>query len=138
MQAELRDGAGVTVPVTVEHAPGSAQTTIRPVGTLASATTYTASVLEATDLAGNALSAPSTWSFTTIDSSLSSLFGAAVPATPAANDPSMVELGMKFRVTQNAQVEGIRYYRGPGNDGTHVGRVWEFRRRAPGRGDVPG
>ena len=34
VQAELRDGAGVTVPVTVEHAPGSAQTTIRPVGTV--------------------------------------------------------------------------------------------------------
>ena len=32
---------------------------------------------------------------------------------------------MKFQVTQNAQVEGIRYYRGPGNDGTHVGHVWD-------------
>ena len=125
VEAELRDGAGVTVPITVEHDPGSADVTIRPEGPLASATTYTASVLAATDLAGNALSAPSSWSFTTADSSLSSLFGDAVPATAAANDPSMVELGMKFQVTQNAQVEGIRYYRGPGNDGTHVGHVWD-------------
>ncbi len=125
VRAELRDGAGVTVPVTVEHDPGSAEATIRPDGPLTSATTYTASVLEAADLAGNELGDPSTWSFTTVDSSLSSLFGDALPATPAANDPSMVELGMKFRVTQDAQVEGIRYYRGPGNDGIHVGHVWD-------------
>ena len=125
LRAELRDGAGVTVPVTVDHDPGSAEATIRPIGPLASATTYTASVLEAADLAGNALSDPSTWSFTTVDSSLSSLFGDAVPATPAANDPSMVEVGMKFQVTQYAQVEGIRYYRGPGNDGIHVGHLWD-------------
>jgi hypothetical protein len=49
---------------------------------------------------------------------------ATLPANLAADDPNPVELGLKFRSAVNGHVTGIRFYKGPGNSGTHVGRVW--------------
>ena len=46
----------------------------------------------------------------------------AVPATPSANDPSSVELGVKFTLGRQRHVTGIRFYKGTGNTGTHVGQ----------------
>ena len=31
---------------------------------------------------------------------------------------------MKFRTTQAGTITGIRFYKGPGNSGTHVGSLW--------------
>ncbi|KQR12190.1 DUF4082 domain-containing protein [Cellulomonas sp. Leaf334] len=53
-----------------------------------------------------------------------SLFGSAVPKVPAANDPDAVELGLKFSATANGFVTGVRFYKGAGNTGTHVGSLW--------------
>jgi hypothetical protein len=35
-----------------------------------------------------------------------------------------VELGLKFRSEVDGQVTGVRFYKGSGNTGTHVGRLW--------------
>ena len=48
----------------------------------------------------------------------------AVPGTPAASDSGAVELGVKFRITQNGSIRGVRFYKGSGNTGTHVGKLW--------------
>ncbi len=123
--AELRDGAGALVPITVSQA-GATQVSIQPDSPLATSVTYTATIVDAQDAAGNGMSAPHTWSFTTIGSGPTAwtLFDSATPATPAANDPSAIELGTRFQVTENVDAEAIRFYRGPGNVGPHIGRLW--------------
>ncbi|MGB5759908.1 MAG: DUF4082 domain-containing protein, partial [Acidimicrobiales bacterium] len=123
MVAELRDGGGGLVPVTVTQDSPTAFT-ITPDASLNGTSSYTATIVDARDGVGNGLSAPFSWSFTTADTSVATLFGAAVPATPAANDPSAIELGMRFEVTQAVDLTAIRFYRGPGNNGPHLGHLW--------------
>ncbi|MEW1954755.1 DUF4082 domain-containing protein [Terrabacter sp. NPDC080008] len=48
----------------------------------------------------------------------------ATPANPSANDGSSVELGVKFTSDIDGQITGIRFYKGSGNTGTHVGNLW--------------
>lgn len=53
-------------------------------------------------------------------------FGSATPEIPSFNDPSAVELGVKFQVTQSGLITGLRFFKGPGNGGTHTGRIWSI------------
>ncbi|HEY5809566.1 MAG TPA: N,N-dimethylformamidase beta subunit family domain-containing protein [Povalibacter sp.] len=48
----------------------------------------------------------------------------AVPAVPSTTDPGAVELGVKFRATVNGTITAIRFYKGSGNTGTHIGSLW--------------
>lgn len=48
----------------------------------------------------------------------------AVPAVSAANDSAAVEVGVKFRSDVAGTVTGIRFYKGSGNTGSHVGKLW--------------
>ncbi|MFC4069685.1 DUF4082 domain-containing protein [Actinoplanes subglobosus] len=52
------------------------------------------------------------------------IFGTSVPGTPADSDTSAVEVGVKFRSDVAGQVTGVRFYKGTGNSGTHVGNLW--------------
>ncbi|GAA1271006.1 hypothetical protein GCM10009677_24820 [Sphaerisporangium rubeum] len=53
------------------------------------------------------------------------LFGAAaVPGSVASSDPDSLELGVKFTVDQPGFITGVRFYKGPGNTGEHVGNLW--------------
>ncbi len=122
-QAELRDGGGAIVPISVTQDDATGFT-ISPDSNLNPSTSYTATVLQAEDAEGNGVSAPFSWSFTTSTSAAVSLFGLTEPAVPAANDPAAIELGMRFEVTQAVDAVGIRFYRGPGNVGPHVGHLW--------------
>jgi hypothetical protein len=47
-----------------------------------------------------------------------------VPATPAGIDPRAVELGVRFAVSTPGSVVALRYYKGPENDGAHIGSLW--------------
>lgn len=49
---------------------------------------------------------------------------ADVPATPRTNDGTALELGTRFRASQNGFITGIRYYKGSGATGTHLGHLW--------------
>lgn len=53
-----------------------------------------------------------------------SLLGAAVPSNPAASDSSAVTVGMRFTAEENGFVTAIRFYKGTGNTGTHVGSLF--------------
>src|SRR5690349_17169563 len=46
------------------------------------------------------------------------------PVTPSENDSGAVELGVKFRSDTAGSITGIRFYKGTGNTGTHVGSLW--------------
>ena len=46
------------------------------------------------------------------------------PTVAAANDTSPIEVGVKFIAEVDGFVNGLRFYKGPGNDGPHVGSLW--------------
>jgi hypothetical protein len=47
-----------------------------------------------------------------------------VPAIPNDPDAGFVNLGMKFTSSQAGSIVGLRYYKGVGDGGTHVGALW--------------
>jgi hypothetical protein len=55
-----------------------------------------------------------------------SLFsGSDTPGVLAWNDPNPVEQGLKFQSSQAGTITAIRFYKGPQNTGTHVGKLWD-------------
>jgi hypothetical protein len=59
------------------------------------------------------------------DPATSSLFNpTTAPSIVTVNDPSSVELGVKFQATQNGQITGLLFYKGPQNTGPHVADLW--------------
>jgi hypothetical protein len=83
-------------------------------------------VTGATDEAGNPI-APISWTFTTSADASDcpcSLFGDAVPGVLAADDGSAVTLGVKFQSDVDGFIAGVRFYKGPGNGGTHTGSLF--------------
>jgi uncharacterized protein DUF4082/concanavalin A-like lectin/glucanase superfamily protein/putative glycosyl hydrolase-like family 15 (GHL15) protein len=54
-----------------------------------------------------------------------SIWGNAdVPENPSEKDSGSVELGVKFKSDEDGYIEGIRFYKGKGNTGKHVGNLW--------------
>jgi glucose/arabinose dehydrogenase len=47
-----------------------------------------------------------------------------VPTVVDGGDPLAVELGVKFTSDVAGFVNGIRFYKGPANTGTHIGNLW--------------
>src|SRR5262249_21142747 len=119
------------VPAVVSYDSGTLTATLLPNSPLASSTTYRATVKSgsagAKDVAGNALSADFTWTFTTKAGTAcpcSIWTDATTPAVAAASDTQAVELGLKFQAAVNGYITGIRLYKGTGNTGAHEGHLW--------------
>jgi hypothetical protein len=53
-----------------------------------------------------------------------SVYGSTTPVVASADDPSPVELGLRFSPTQSGYVTGVRFYKGAANTGTHTGTLW--------------
>ena len=47
-----------------------------------------------------------------------------VPTVATSTDTGSVQLGVKFRASVDGYVTGVRFYKGAGNTGTHVGSLW--------------
>jgi hypothetical protein len=47
-----------------------------------------------------------------------------VPSSTTANDPRAINLGVRFTADQSGYLTGVRFYKGAGNTGTHVGALW--------------
>ncbi|APW59888.1 DUF4082 domain-containing protein [Paludisphaera borealis] len=124
----LRDAANNIVPTTLTYDAGSKTATLKPTSPLAQTTTYTVTISGVKDTAGNTMVGTSTWSFTTdVPSSTTSsaLWDTSVQPTVASDpDTSAVELGVKFSSNAAGSITGIRFYKGSGNTGTHVGHLW--------------
>jgi WD40 repeat protein len=124
----LRDAANTLVPATVSYGPATQTATLTPTTALAASTTYTATLTTGVaDLSGNALAANYTWSFTTAAAPTcpcSAWSSSTTPANPSESDPNAVELGVKFRTDVDGVITGIRFYKGTGNTGTHIGNLW--------------
>ena len=127
----LRNAAGAAITATVSYNATTLTATLTPSAALAGSTTYTATLTGGAsgvkDLAGNALAVNRTWSFTTASagSAPTSIWPAsAVPAVASDSDTRAVNLGLKFRSDQGGFITGIRFYKGSGNAGTHIGTLW--------------
>lgn len=57
------------------------------------------------------------------------IFGSAVPTTPSFNDPAATTVGVRFTSTLPGVVTGVRFFKGAGNTGAHVGAVWDAQGR---------
>lgn len=56
----------------------------------------------------------------------SSIWTATTVPGPVANDPSAVEVGVKFTADTAGTVTGVRFYKYAANTGTHVGHLWSL------------
>ena len=94
-----------------------------PAAPLAGSTQYSALITVA-----GAVPNGGSWTFTTATPSTYdgefTLLGASAPVVASATDSVAVELGMSFTVSQPGAVTAIRFYKGTGNTGTHVGSLW--------------
>ncbi len=126
---ELRDSQGILIPAAVSYNAATRTTVLTPSFALAVSQPYTARVRGGAsgirDVAGNAMAADHTWSFTTSGEQVLSVWGTGtVPPVPSENDPNAVELGVKFTVDSAGAIAGIRFYKGAGNTGMHIGNLW--------------
>lgn len=134
---ELRDNSGVLVNATVTYDSTTRTATLRPVTSLQLGASYVASVKGGTvdprakDLAGNALAATASWTFTTwatppppVLCPCSIWAPTAVPTPLDDGDPNSVELGTKFRSDVAGYIMGARFYKPSLNTGTHTARLW--------------
>ncbi len=90
---------------------------------LAPATVYHYQVVSQ-DSSGN-IGSSADFTFTTATPPPVSLWSASTtPANASWNDPSSLELGVKFTSDVAGYITGIRFYKGPSNTGTHIGNLW--------------
>jgi Domain of unknown function (DUF4082)/Bacterial Ig-like domain len=130
---ELRQG-GTLVPAGVSYDPSTRTARLTPAADLAPGTTYTTRVRgggadpRVKDLAGNALAADFTSSFTTTSPTVCpcSLWpsNTGVPAILDVADTNPLELGVKFRTGVDGFITGVRFYKAAANTGTHRGNLW--------------
>jgi hypothetical protein len=133
---ELRNSVNALVPAAVTYDGATRTATLNPTDSLALSATYTATVRggaadpRAKDLAGNALAANHTWSFTTSatppppDSCPCSIWSPTTTPDRQDSDPNAIEIGVRFRASQNGYITGVRFYKYAVNTGTHVGNLW--------------
>ena len=70
--------------------------------------------------------ASDSWSFTTTSTVTDATIwpSSALPNVASSGDPAPQELGVKFRSDIAGYITGVRFYKGAGNTGTHVGHLW--------------
>ncbi|QEH37847.1 Copper resistance protein CopC [Aquisphaera giovannonii] len=129
----LVDSAGHSVPVSaswqsaVDSQSGNSLV-LTPQSPLNPLTTYTVRIGGVADVAGNVMSAPISWSFKTARNTAT--MGVTIwpetasPAVATAADGASIVVGVKFSSDVAGLVSGVRFYKGAGNAGTHVGYLW--------------
>jgi hypothetical protein len=120
----LRTSGGSNVAGNVAYDAPSRTATFTPSAQLAFGSGYTATVSGAKDAAGNAMAAPVTWSFTTVACPCTIWPSTATPATANSGDLGPIEVGVKFRSDVDGFITGVRFYKGSGNTGPHIGNLW--------------
>ena len=122
----VQTAAGSAVPGTTGYDPTSRTALFTPTAALAPNTSYRVT-LAATGTNGSPLVAGATWAFTTAASDAAcpcSLFGPTVTPVLAQVNDSPVTLGVQFTARATGAIAGVKFYKGPGNTGTHVGTLW--------------
>ncbi len=123
------------VAATVTYAGASKTATLQPNSGLASLTAYTIVVSSGAggvkDLAGNAMAANFTSTFTTgvavpppTNCPCSIWTSASTPATVDSGDTNSVEVGFRFRSDFSGAITAMRFYKSSDNPGPHTGHLW--------------
>jgi methionine-rich copper-binding protein CopC len=122
----LKDSSGNTVSGSTSMNSTDTVATFTPGSSLAPDTTYTATVSGAQTSSGATMSSPYSWSFTTAGSQCPcSLWSSTTqPSIASSGDTSAVNLGVEFTPSASGWISGIRFYKGSGNTGTHIGALW--------------
>jgi hypothetical protein len=125
----LATSGGTNVPGTLIYNSATETATFTPSASLSTSTSYTATVSAATGSNGVAMTSPYSWSFTTASAAMScpcSIWpSSTTPSVTSSNDTNSIELGVKFTTTVSGYITGIRFYKGSGNAGTHVGGLYD-------------
>ena len=77
-----------------------------------------------TDVAGNRLAADEVWSFSTSGSCPCTVFKPNQGPTGQASQEQPLEVGMKFRSSEDGYITSLRFYKQSNNTGRHVGHLW--------------
>jgi hypothetical protein len=129
---QLLDSNNASVSASVGYNAATNTVTLQPVATLQNNTTYTVVLLGGPgglrDSSGTSLPSNFSWTFTTAKPTAvcpcSIWTLAASPGTSDGGDPTAGEYGLKFSSDVSGYVTGIRFYKGSGDTGTHVGHLW--------------
>ena len=122
----VKDSGGNTAAGSVSLDGTDTIATFKPSSALAPDTTYTATVSGAQTSGGGTMSGSYSWSFTTAGAQCPcSIFSSSSqPAVASSGDTSSGNLGVQFTPSANGWISGIRFYKGSGNNGTHIGELW--------------
>ncbi len=129
VQMTVADQLGAQIAGSVSYDPATRTVLFTPSAALPAATTLTVT-LAATTPAGGVLTTGGSWSFTTASATGAAvcpctLFpNSALPTILEVADNGPVTLGVRFTPTTTGAIAGIRFYKGAGNTGTHVGSLW--------------
>ncbi|MEV7966768.1 DUF4082 domain-containing protein [Sphaerisporangium sp. NPDC088356] len=126
----LKDSTNANVVGTASLDPTRTSLTFVPTAPLAPGERFTVVVSGAKDDANNTMAQPYTFSFTTAKTWTAGVCPCSlwadvtVPSEPSANDSGALEVGVKFQANVDGFIEGVRFYKGTGNTGTHTGTLW--------------
>jgi methionine-rich copper-binding protein CopC len=122
----MQDSDGHNVAGSVSFNSNDTVATFTPTSPLAADTTYMATVSGAQNNFGTPMSSPFSWTFSTAGAQCPCSIwpSTAQPSVASASDTSAVNLGVQFTTSVNGWITGIRFYKGSGNTGTHIGSLW--------------
>jgi PKD repeat protein len=115
------DAAGLTY--LWDFGDNTTSTQQNPTHSYANAGTYNVK-LTVTETSGLSSTAATTASVSAVATTTSLFANSVTPSNPAENDPNAVEVGVQFTSSVPGFINGIRFYKGTGNTGTHVGNLW--------------
>lgn len=120
---------GAEVSGSASYDPDTNRVTFTPDGQLQERTSYTASV-SAQDASGNPIEVGADWTFTTWsttpadDCPCGLMAETVLPTGTLIDDGRPVTLGTQFSTTEPGVVNGLEFYRAPGNTGSQTGTLF--------------